>query len=133
MSYEMSVSDMLRGVEYIHKEKLCRCTVRYINSDGITKIRHWRTDILTFYPNKHIAIHLHGYWTSTTVMRVNRYLPYGAVYQRRGKYFYVSDGNMKTYHYKEGMIVNSSGIPIEDDVLEYVPRERHPGSTTSKW
>jgi hypothetical protein len=132
MSREMSMRDMLEGVEHISKQKLCRCTVRYTNSDGVTKIRHWRTDILTFYPSGRTAIHLHGYWTPTTVMRVNRYLRCGGVFQRRGKMFYYCQMNNKTYHYKEGMLIDRAGVPI-GDVLEYIPRERHPGSTTSKW
>jgi hypothetical protein len=133
MSGEMSVREMLDGVDYVTKEKLCRCTVRYTNSYGITKVRHWRTDVLTFYPNGHVAIHLHGWWSATTVMRVNRYMPHGGVSQRRGKKFYWAGGNGKTYYYQEGMITDESGIPISDDVLEYIPRERKPGSTTSKW
>jgi hypothetical protein len=122
MSYEVGVKEMLGGINYTHKRKLCRCTVRYGLPNGDEKIRFWHTDILTFHPDGTVNLSLNGWWTSTTVMRVNRYLGKGYVWQRRGKHFYSSNGDGKTYFYQEGMLINAYGVPLS--AVEYIPYKR---------
>lgn len=120
---EMTVQEMLKGVKYVTKRKLKRCTVAYVDDNNIKRIRFWRTDILTFYPNGRVKITLNGYWTPTTIQRVNQFIERGCyLHTRNKKRMLYSAVAGSDYIFEEGMIIGRDGIPLYGE--KYDPKRR---------
>lgn len=71
-----------------HRRKLSRNTTAHRDYSGLTRaifIQYHNTDILSFYPNGDIRMHIGGWFTVTTKQRLNQYLPNGfGVYSYKG-------------------------------------------------
>ncbi len=124
MSDELTVAQMLKGVNYTTKRKIQRCTVEYTLICGTRKIRFWRTDIITFLPNGNAKITLNGYWTPTTIARVNRHFGRGYLHRRNGKGMYFCLSNQKDYIFEEGMTVDKNGVPYNMEPYNPKPKSK---------
>jgi hypothetical protein len=57
------------------ERKIANNTRLIKQSEDSISIRHWSTDIITFYQDGRILVDTNGYHTVTTIARLNAYLP----------------------------------------------------------
>lgn len=70
-------------------------------------IRLWRTDIITVDEFNTITINTNGWWSKTTMSRLNDLLPSGInLYSKKGRW-YISARN-GTFPFKDGMKISSN-------------------------
>ena len=76
--------------------------------DTSVAIRHWRTNIITYYKNGDIIVDTNGWWTTTTKQRLNVFLPYN-MSVHTGKRCNILSKADKDYEYTDGILIDGSG------------------------
>jgi hypothetical protein len=94
-----------------HHRKLSHNTTAHRDYSGLTKaifILYHNTDIMSFYPNGDIKLHIGNWFTVTTKQRLNQYLPSGiGVYSHRGEWFLYRGQPMAVF--TNGMTIHPDG------------------------
>lgn len=91
------------------ERKIANNTRLIKQSEDSISIRHWSTDIITFYQDGRILIDTNGYHTVTTIARLNAYLPRYRIGSDRGSMVIYDSETGVDYEYNDGMIINADG------------------------
>jgi hypothetical protein len=90
--------------------ELCRNTfLERLEYSKAIVVRHWYTNIITFYPNGDIVINTNGWWISTTKERINTYLE-DTCQVYNGQFGPTLSRNGIDYEYKDGILIDGKGI-----------------------
>ena len=89
-------------------------------------IRYHNTDIITYRQDGTCMINTDGWWTVTTLQRINRFSPaqIGTAYRSQRLPYPISRGDRVAhtlygmYPYEDGVVVDTDGIPVD---MEKVP------------